>query len=122
MQRQHRKGMLTADRRIALLLAALLLNACAATATENTVCHGQRIIIHFVTGVDVTRTGFNEGLSRDAGVPVDYMRPLFDDYYLYCAGLERPVSSLDEVLERLQDRPDIRALEIDRIKRPQRKE
>lgn len=113
---------MAADRRIALLLAALLLNACAATATENTVCHGQRIIIHFAPGVDVTRSGFTEGLTRDAGVPVDYMRPLFDDYYLYCAGLEGPVPSLDEVLERLQGRPDIHAVEIDRIKRPQRKE
>jgi hypothetical protein len=112
---------MAADRRIALLLVALLLNACAATATENTVCDGQRIIIHFAPGVDVTRTGFNVGLSRDAGVAVDYMRPLFDDFYLYCAGLEGPVSSLGEVLERLQGRPDVRAVEVDRIKRPQRK-
>jgi len=107
---------------ISLLLATLLLNACAATATQNTVCHGQRIMIHFVPGVDVTRPGFDAGLSRDAGVSVDYMRPLFDDYYLYCAGLEGQVSALDEVLERLQGRPDIRTVEIDRMKRPQRKQ
>jgi hypothetical protein len=114
--------MMTANGHILLLLVALLLNACAATATQNAVCHGQQVIIHFAPGVDVARAGFNAGLSRDAGVPLDYMRPLFDDYYLYCAGLEGQASSLDEVLERLQGRPDIRAVELDRIKRPQRKE
>lgn len=114
--------MLTANRRISLLFAALLLTACAATATRNTVCHGQRVMIHFTPGVDVTRSGFNAGLSRDAGTTVDYLRPLFDDYYLYCVGLEGQVSALDEVLVRLQARPDIRAVEIDRIKHPQRKE
>jgi len=113
---------MTANWNISLLPAALLLNACAATATQDTACHGQRIMIHFVPGVDVTRTGFNAGLTRDAGVPVDYMRPLFDDYYLYCAGLEGQAPALDEVLERLQGRQDIRAVEIDRIQRPQRKE
>jgi len=115
-------GLMTSRWCISLLLAALLLNACAATATQNTVCHGQRVMIHFVPGVDVTRPGFHAGLSRDAGVPVDYMRYLFDDYYLYCAGLEGQASALDEVLERLQARPDIRAVEIDRIKHPQRNE
>ena len=114
--------MMTSDWRISLLLVALLLNACAATASLNTVCHGQRVIIHFVPGVDVARPGFKAGLSRDAGVPIDYMRHLFDDYYLYCAGLEGQASSPDEVLERLQERPDLRAVEIDRINRPQRKE
>jgi hypothetical protein len=114
--------MMTANWRISLLLAALLLNACAASATQNTACHGQRVMIHFAPGVDVTRTGFNAGLSRDAGVPVDYMRPLFDDYYLYCARLEGQASALDEVLERLQGRPDIRTVEVDRMKRPKRKE
>jgi hypothetical protein len=115
-------GMLTAKRYISLLPAALLLNACAATATRNTVCHGQQLMIEFAPGVDVARTGFDAGLSRDAGVPVDYMRYLFDDYYLYCAELEGQESVLDDVLERLQGRPDIRAVEIDRIKRPQRKQ
>jgi hypothetical protein len=114
--------MMTSDWRIALLLAAVLANACAATATHDTVCHGQRVMVHFVPGVDVALPGFNAGLSHDAGVPLDYMRPLFDDYYLYCAGLEGQATLLDEVLERLQGRPDIRAVEIDRMNRPQEKE
>jgi hypothetical protein len=112
--------MLTADWCISLLLAALLLNACAATATQDTVCHGQQLMIEFAPGVDVTRPGFDAGLSRDAGVPVNYLRYLFDDYYLYCAELEGQESALEDVLERLQGRPDIRSVEIDRIKRPQR--
>jgi hypothetical protein len=114
--------MMISNWRISLLLVALLLNACTATATQNTVCHGQRVMIHFTPGVDVARPGFKAGLSRDAGVPLDYMRHLFDDYYLYCAGLEGQASSLDDVMERLQGRPDIRVVEIDRINRPQRKE
>lgn len=110
------------DWRISLQLVALLLNACAATATQHTVCQGPQLMIHFVPGVDVEFPGFNAGLSRDAGVPLDFMRPLFDDYYLYCAGLEGQAILLDVVLERLQGRPDIRAVEIDRINRPQRNE
>ena len=113
-------GVPTASRYFSLLPAALLLHACAATATQDTVCHGQRIMIEFAPGVDVTRAGFDAGLSGDAGVPVNYMRYLFDDYYLYCAGLEGQASAPGEVLERLQGRPDIRAVEIDRIKRPLR--
>ena len=111
---------MTLNWRISSLLTALLLNACAATATQVAVCHGKKIMIQFVPGVDVMRADFSAGLSRDAGVPVDYMRPLFDDYYLYCAGLEGQGHALEEVLERLQGRSDVRAVEIDRIQRPQR--
>ena len=50
------------------------------------------------------------------------MRPLLEDYYLYCAELEGQSTLLNEVLERLQERPDIRAVEIDRINRAQRNE
>ena len=113
--------MMLSNRRILLLFVALL-NAGVVIATQNTVCPGPRIMIHFVPGVDVGLPGFNAGLSRAAGVPLDYMRPLFDDYYLYCAGLEGQAILLDVVLERLQGRPDIRAVEIDRINRPQRNE
>ena len=115
--------MIISNWRISLLLVVLLLlNACAATATQNAECHGQQIMLHIVPGVDVVSPGFNAGLLRDAGVPLDYMRPLFDDYHLYCVGLEGQASSLDEILERLRERPDILAVEIDRINRPQRKE
>jgi len=114
--------MLIFNRHISLLPVVLLLNACAATATQSTVCHGQQIMIHFTSGVDVTRSGFTADLSHAAGVPLDYMRPLFDDYYLYCVGLEGRAILPDEVLKRLQGRPDVRAVEIDRINRPQRKE
>ena len=115
-------NMIISNWRISLLLVVLLLNACAATATQNAGCHGQQIMLHIVPGVDVASPNFNAGLLRDAGVPLDYMRPLFDDYHLYCVGLEGQASLLDEVLERLRERPDIRAVEIDRINRPQRKE
>ena len=69
--------------RFALLAVALLLNACTATAKQDHVCPGQQIIIHFASATDVASPGFDAGLSRDAGVPLAYMRPLFDDYYLY---------------------------------------
>jgi len=114
--------MMTSNWHIPLLLIALLLNACTATATQHTVCNGQRVTIHFVPGINVEHPGFNAGLSRDAGVPLDHMRPLFDDYHLYCASLEGQASVLDEVLERLQGRPDIRTVEIDRINSLQGKE
>jgi hypothetical protein len=113
--------MMLSNRRILLLFVALL-NAGVVTATQNTVCQGLRVMIHFVPGVDVGFPGFNAGLSHAAGVPLDYMRPLFDDYYLYCAGQEGQATLVDEVLDRLQGRPDIRAVEIDRINRPQRNE
>jgi len=113
--------MLTFNWRISLLLVVLL-NACTATATQGTVCHGQQIMIRFASGMDVTLSGFDAELSRDAGVPLDYMRPLFDHYYLYCAGLEGQAPLLDEVLERLQGRPDVRTVEVDRINRPLRNE
>ena len=64
--------------------------------------------------------GVNACLSRAAGVPLDYMRPLFDDYYLYCVSLDGRVALLEEVLERLQGRPEIRAVELDRFNRLQR--
>ena len=105
-----------------LLLAAPLLNACAETATQNTACYGQQILIHFAPNVDVALPAFNASLSHDAGVPLNYMRPLLEDYYLYCAKLEGQSTLLNEVLERLQGRPDIRAVEIDRINRAQRNE
>ena len=114
--------MMKSNRRISLLFGALLLNACVAAATQNTACQGSRVMIHFMPGVDVGLPGFNAGLSRAAGVSLDYMRHLFDDYYLYCAGLEGQATLLDEVLERLQGRPDIRTVELDRINRPQRNE
>lgn len=113
--------MIISNWRISLLFVVLLLNACETTATQNAGCHGQQIMLHFMPDVDVAFPGFNEGLLRDAGVPLDYMRPLFDDYHLYCVELEGQAFSLDEVLERLRERPDIRAVEIDRINRPQRK-
>lgn len=115
-------NMMNSNWHFPLLLIALLLNACAATATGNTACHGQQVTIHFMPGTDVAHPGFNADLARDAGEPLDYMRPLFDDYYLYCIRQEGQVSLLDDVLERLQERPDIRTVEIDRINRPQRKE
>jgi hypothetical protein len=102
-----------------LLLAAPLLNACAATATQNTACYGQQIIIHFAPNVDVALSTFNASLSHDAGLPLSYIRPLFEDHYLYCAELEGQATLPSEVLERLRGRPDIRAVEIDRINRPQ---
>jgi len=115
-------NMIISKWRISLLFVVLLLNACAATATQNAGCHGQQIMLHIVPGVNVASPDFNAGLLRDAGVPLDYMRHLFDDYHLYCVGLEGQASLLDGVLERLRKRPDIRAVEIDRINRPQRKE
>jgi len=110
------------NRLILQLFVALLLNAGVVAATQNTVCQGPRVMIHFVPGVDVGLPGFNTGLSHAAGAPLDYMRPLFDDYYLYCVGLEGQAALVDEVLKRLQGRPDIRAVELDRINRPQRNE
>jgi len=113
------QGMMITNWCFSLLLAALLLNACAATATQNTACYGQQIMIHFAPNVDVALPAFNASLSHDAGVPLNYMRPLFENYYLYCAKLEGQATLLNEVQERLQGRPDIRAVEIDRINRPQ---
>jgi hypothetical protein len=86
------------------------------------VCQGQQIIISFASGIDVTRYTFNAGLSRDAGIQLDYMRPLFDDHHLYCAVPERPALAFDAALERLRERVDIRAVEIDRIKHPANEE
>ena len=114
-------NMVTSNWHFPLLLTVLLLNACAATATGDTACHGQQVTIQFMPGTDVAHPGFNAGLARDAGEPLDYMRPLFEDYYLYCIRQEGQALLLDEVLERLQQRPDIRTVEPDRIKSPQRK-
>ena len=114
--------MMCSNRHISLLFVALWLNAGVVAATQNTVCQGLRVMIRFVPGVDIGLPGFNAGLSHAAGVPLDYMRPLFDDYYLYCAGLKGQATAVDEVLERLQGRSDIRAVELDRINRPQRNE
>ena len=106
--------------RTSLLFVALLQNAGVPASTQNTVCQGPRVMIQFVPGVDVGLPGVNAGLSRAAGVPLDYMRPLFDDYYLYCVRLEGHVALVEEVLERLRGRPEIRAVELDRFNRLQR--
>jgi len=101
-----------------LLITALLLNACAPAATGTHACSGQQIIISFAPGVDVMYPGFTAGLSRDAGVPIDYIRHLFDDHYLYCVQPGEQRLGFDEAQRRLQGRSDIQAVEIDRLKRP----
>lgn len=101
-----------------LLLTAPMLGACSTSATQDSVCHGQQIIITFAAGVAVTGRTFNAGLSRTAGIQLDYMRHLFDDHHLYCAVPGKPAHSLAAALEHLRERADIRAVEIDRIKHP----
>ena len=102
-----------------LLPAVPLLGACSTNGSQLAVCHGQQLMITFATGVNVTDRTFNAGLSHAAGIRLDYMRQLFDDHHLYCAVYEGPPVELDAVLERLRGRADIRAVEIDRMKRAQ---
>ena len=101
-----------------LLITALMLNACAPAVTGTHTCSGQQIIITFAPGVDVRYPGFTAGLSRDAGVPIEYMRHLFGDHYLYCTQPGEQGLSFDEAQQRLLGREDIQTVEIDRRKRP----
>ncbi|MGB5338789.1 MAG: hypothetical protein WBO06_06825 [Gammaproteobacteria bacterium] len=102
----------------AVLLLTVLLGACSTGTTQGFECPGQQVMITFTAGVDATDHEFNAGLARAAGIRLDYMRPLFDDHHLYCALQERPSPTLDAALERLRERADVRAVEIDRIKHP----
>jgi hypothetical protein len=106
------------ERYLLLLITALMLNACAPAVTGERACSGQQIIISFAPGVDVRYPGFTAGLSRDAGVPIEYIRHLFSDHYLYCAQQGEQGLSFDEARQRLQGRADIQAVEIDRLKHP----
>lgn len=105
-----------------ILLMTLLLGACSTRATQGYECRGQQLIITFAFSVDVTSHAFNAGLSRDAGVRLDFMRPLFDDHYLYCAVQDDPVPVPAAALERLRQRADVRAVDLDRINHPANKE
>ena len=102
----------------AVMISILLMNACAASATDKYTCPGQQLIISFVPGVDVLSPGFTAGLSSDAGLSIDYMRHLFEDHYLYCAKQDTHTPGLDGARQRLQERADILTVEIDRLKRP----
>ena len=109
---------MVAERLGAVMISILLINACAASATDKHTCPGQQIIISFAPGVDVMYAGFTAGLSGDAGLPIEYMRHLFDDHHLYCAKQDTHTPGLDEARQRLQERADILTVEIDRRKRP----
>ena len=106
------------ERYAALLVAALMLYACAPVAIGKHDCSGQQIIITFAPGVDVMSPGFTDGLSTDAGMSIEYMRHLFDHHYLYCVQPLSPTVTMSDALKRLQDRTDIQRVEIDRLKHP----
>ena len=107
------------ERYALLLVAALMLYACTPAAVGKHACSGQQIIITFGPGVDVMSDGFADGLSTDAGMPIEYMRHLFGDHHLYCVQQQlSPTVSMSDALRRLQDRADIQRVEIDRLKQP----
>ena len=110
---------MVAERYIALLVAALMLYACTPVAIGKHACSGQQIIITYGPGVDVMSPGFTDGLSTDAGLPIEYMRHLFGDHHLYCVQQLSQTVGLSDVLQRLQDRADIQRVEIDRLKHPE---
>lgn len=106
----HRSGI--------LLITTLLLNACAQPAPGMQVCSGEQIIITFEPDVNAMHPDFTAGLSTDSGMPIQYMRHLFGGHHLYCVQPGTHVHSLDDALQRLQERTDIKAVEIDRRKHP----
>ena len=107
-----------AERYAALFLAALMMYACTPVAIGKHACSGQQIIITFGPGVDVMSPGFTDGLSTDAGMPIEYMRHLFGHHHLYCVQQLSQTVTMSDALKRLQDRADIQRVEIDRLKRP----
>jgi hypothetical protein len=107
-----------AERYAALFLAALMMYACTPVAIGKHACSGQQIIITFGPGVDVMSPGFTDGLSTDAGMPIEYMRHLSGDHHLYCVQQLSQTVSISDALKRLQNRADIQRVEIDRLKHP----
>ena len=109
---------MVAERYTALLVAALTMCACTPAAIGKHACSGQQILITFGPGVDVMSPDFTDGLSADAGMPIEYMRHLFGNHHLYCVQHLSQTVTMTDALKRLQERSDIQTVEIDRLKHP----
>lgn len=79
-----------------------------------------RIIVKFSDmGVNPADRSFVENLSHDAGVTLDYLRPMSGGAHVFEVHNLRDVAELQEVLRRLSKRPGVAYAEEDSLRRKQ---
>lgn len=79
-----------------------------------------RIIVKFSDmGVNPAERSFVEDLSHDAGVTLDYLRPMSGGAHVFEVRNLRDAAELQEVLRRLAKRPGVAYAEEDRMRRKQ---
>lgn len=113
--------MFALERVALILLVSSLIVACGlsplATATGQ---YTAQLIIKFSEPtIDPTRADFVEHLSKDAGVPLVYLRPISGGAHLFRIERLADKDQLAAVMKRLTKRTDILYVEPDRVLRHQ---
>jgi hypothetical protein len=100
---------------------ASVVSACAPTATAPAdAVYTAQVIIKFSEAVeDPTDSRFVQALSRDAGVTLDYLRPVGDAAHVYEVREVADATELKEVLRQLAAQPHVIYAEQDRMLRKQ---
>lgn len=106
---------------IAGVLFILGLAGCAPLpSSEATDSYSARIIVKFSTmDVNPADRSFVENLSHDAGVTLEYLRPMSGGAHVFEVRNLRDAAELQEVLRRLVKRPGVAYAEEDRMRRKQ---
>lgn len=102
------------------VLLAALLAACAASAQDPAPAIGSvQLIIKFREPAQVDPARLVDTLSRDAGVPVVYVRPMSGGAHVFAAKGSIEPDRLGEILKRLSARTDVEYAVENRRKRHQ---
>ena len=116
------------------MLSVIALTACASAVTDADTQHQRqgdaavetpagpqtRIIIKFrESTANVTQAGFMATLSRDAGVPLEYLRPMSGGAHVLRASRPLRADEIADAIKRLSSRPDVVYVEPDRMMRHQ---
>lgn len=103
------------------VLLSLGLSACTpAPSSEAADGYMARIIIKFSDmSVNPAGRSFVGELSRDAGVTLEYSRPMSGGAHVFDVHNLRDAADLQEVLRRLAKRPGVAYAEEDSLRRPQ---
>jgi len=101
-------------------LSAAFLAACVASAqAPDSAARPAQLIVKFRAPVEPEHPAFIDDLSRDAGAPLQYVRPMSGGAHVFT--LKEPVrpEALAEILERLAGRQDVEYAVENRMMRHQ---
>ena len=101
------------------LLFSPFWTACTPSNPALSDCDGQRIIVVTTPGLDAAATERDAVFSQETGVPLRFMRTLFENHHLFCVEGAADDSGLLLVMQRLIRRSDVQSVEVDRMRKPQ---